>query len=128
MKKEEVTMLKFVKYGFVGFSSLSLILYAAIMIVVKVKAESLAMKDLFHVMTVFIFNEIMETMIAPSFPDIFFLIPVTITDGMIGAFIGVLCAPFLQDINGKKIYSFILTSSFILYQIIIFYFVPPFIP
>jgi hypothetical protein len=46
-----------------------------IMVITKQSAEYLGMKDLFHVILMMVFNEALESIIAPSFPDIFFLIP-----------------------------------------------------
>jgi hypothetical protein len=77
-----------VKKRFFIFLILSLLLYGMIMVITKQSAEYLGMKDLFHVILMMVFNEALESIIAPSFPDIFFLIPIAISDGIIGAFIG----------------------------------------
>jgi hypothetical protein len=120
-------LINFVKKGFLFFSLFSLLLYGTIMVITKQSAEYLGMKDLFHAIPMMVFNEAIESIIAPSFPDIFFLIPIAISDGIIGAFIGLLYAVFFPN-KDEKMNFFILTSSFVLFQYIIFYLVPPFMP
>jgi hypothetical protein len=98
------------------------------MVITKQTAEYLGMKDLFHFIPMTLFNEVIESIITPSFSDIFFLIPIAISDGIIGAFIGLLYALFFPNIKEKKVDFFIFISSFILFQYVIFYLVPPFMP
>jgi hypothetical protein len=123
-----ISLIKLVKKGFYFFSLFSLLLYGTIIAITKQSAEYLGMKDLFHVIPMMFFNEAIESIIAPSFPDIFFLIPIAISDGIIGAFIGLLYAVFFPNIKDKKVDFFILITSFILFQYVIFYLVPPFMP
>jgi hypothetical protein len=121
-------LVKWIQKGFMTFFILSLLLYSAIMIATKHSAEYLGMKDLFHVIPMFVFNEVVEKMISSaSFPDGLYLIPIAVSDGMIGAFIGLLCALIFPHRKAKFYFS-ILVSSFILFQLVIFYLVPPFMP
>jgi hypothetical protein len=98
------------------------------MMITDKTAEYLGAKDLFHVIPSFIFNGMAEEIIAPQFPDFLFLIPIAVADGIVGAFVGLLCTIFLSKLKDIKIYYSVLLGSFILFQYIIFNHIPPFMP
>lgn len=81
-------------------------------------AEYLAM-DLFHIIPVFIFNDLLEAIISPTVPDILFLIPIALTDGIVGGIISLFIVRSLKNRSNYKMYSILIVIFFILFQFIL---------
>lgn len=74
-----------------------------------------------HFIPGFAFNGFLE-MFSPDFPELFFIIPIVLTDGLIGGlFTMILRIRFLQNIN---IWIFLIIT-FLLYQLCVHAIIPP---
>ena len=118
-------MKKYAFRGFIIFFVSSLVLNLSTILLLNEDAETLAL-NAFHILPTLVFNEIMESIIGPSFIDVLLLVPIALTDGLIGLFIGLFLGKTLRNKRKEK-YFFILTFIlFVVFQYIIISFVPPF--
>lgn len=95
------------------------------MFLLKKQAEHLA-SDLLHLIPTGIFNALVEA-ISPMFPDILFLIPIGLTDGIIGGFIGLIVGGYLRNKSKGIIYTFLIIS-FAIFEFVDVKFIPLFTP
>ncbi|WP_215022061.1 hypothetical protein [Bacillus sp. ISL-39] len=109
--------------GFFVYLVLSLLLNLLFVFLFSKQAEHLAV-DLLHLIPSLMFNELVES-IFPSFPDILFLIPITLTDGVIGGFIGLILGGYLRD-KSKGIFYISLIVSFAIFEFVVVHFIPIF--
>lgn len=108
--------------GFILFFVFSLILNTVVMSFLNKGAEYLA-SDLLHILSAAIFNGLFE-IILPSFPAILFLIPIAITDGLIG---GLLSLIIYQSFNLKgRVFILVLVLLCAMFQLVVFNFIPIF--
>lgn len=110
--------------GFSCFLILSLMLNSAIMLLSDISAEKLTF-DYLHIIPMFVFNEILETLVAPSFYDGLFLIPVALVDGFIGGIIGFAAGIYLKRRDKAIFFIGVMLISFLTFQGIIYYLIPP---
>jgi phosphate/sulfate permease len=95
------------------------------MFLLKKQAEYLA-SDLLHLIPTGIFNALGEA-ISPTFPDILFLIPIGLTDGIIGGIIGLILGGYLRNKSQVIIYTFLIIS-FAIFEFVDVKFIPLFTP
>ena len=111
--------------GFFIYLVLSLLLNLLFMFLFKKQAEYLA-SDLLHLIPTGIFNALLE-LISPMFPDILFLIPIGLTDGIIGGFIGLILGRYVRSNSKGRIYT-LLIISFAIFEFVDVKFIPIFTP
>jgi hypothetical protein len=109
--------------GFFVYLVLSLLLNLLFVFLFSKQAEHLAV-DLLHLIPSLMFNELVES-ISPSFHDILFLIPIALTDGIIGGFIGLISGGFLRD-KSKGTLCISLMVSFAIFEFVVVKFIPIF--
>jgi hypothetical protein len=121
-----VNLLKYKNSFFIGFFVflfLSSLLNLLFVFLFSKQAEHLAV-DLLHLIPSLMFNELVES-ISPMFPDILFLIPIALTDGIIGGFIGLILGGYLRD-KSKVIFYISLIVSFAIFEFVDVNFIPIF--
>ncbi|KKK38115.1 hypothetical protein WQ57_09860 [Mesobacillus campisalis] len=111
--------------GFFVYLVLSLLLNLLFMFLFKKQAEHLA-SDLLHFIPTVLFNELAEV-ILPTFPDLLFLIPLALTDGIIGGFIGLIMGFYLRHKTKGRIYT-LLIISFAIFEFVDVKLIPLFTP
>lgn len=111
--------------GFIIYLVLSLLVNLMFVTLFKKQAEYLA-SDLLHLMPTGVFNALLEG-VSPMFPDILFLIPLGLTDGVIGGFVGLLLGRYFRNKSKGIIYTYIFIS-FAIFEAVDIQFIPIFAP